>query len=78
MDHLCVLYDRNYSEPAESQYSSKPPDAQIITVSDWSTHVLEGCIRGATSQEYDGDLGYLVLPIGVMLITIARADTAFC
>jgi hypothetical protein len=54
MDHLCVLYGRNYSEPAELQYSSKPPDAQIITVSDWSTHVLGRLHSGATSQEYDG------------------------
>jgi hypothetical protein len=31
MDYLCVLHDRNYKEPAESQYLKKPPDAQVLT-----------------------------------------------
>jgi hypothetical protein len=31
---FCALHDRNYNEPAESRYSSKPPDAQIVTVID--------------------------------------------
>ena len=59
------------------QYSSKPPDAHIITVSDWSTQSWEAAFAG-NLPGYDGDFWYRVLPIGVMLIRIARADTAFC
>ena len=70
MDHLCVSDDRNYSEPAGSQYSSGPPEAQILEITE-SAYCCETAVNITQSSVWEE-----ISPVIINAVEVFRIGSA--